>query len=1099
MKKIISILLSIIITISFSFGANIPAHAANTVANGTCGSGLTWILDENGTITISGSGSRMNDYRNNSLSPWYNYREQITKAVIEDGVINIGSMAFMGCTNLKEVYFGTIDTIGDHAFMNCSSLKHAILPNSCVWIWANAFENCTSLQSAYIDSVKSYESTVPEGIFKGCASLSVLGLGESISKIGTDALSGCSSLSSIISDNANIQALDYNTTSWESLSGVCSENTYSSDKLTWNYDFDSSLLYFTGSGDMNLYNFESQPWYNFYGAINTVDFSSTDAQTSTSTDCFKDMKSLEKVDFTNVYSIGWRSFGGCASLGNIEFDSTLKEIWGYAFEKDTSINEIRFKDGYDELSIRDHAFSDCTGTTFWLNLPSNIRYIGDEAFLNTGFNYVTFASEKVELGSDAFGNKRTDFFARFLGPGGVDNGVYSWVKQARKNNNYNWHYNCLSDHIYGTVTVEPTCKEQGYDRYGCLYCDEGEYNANFTPAIGHSFRCIGKDGANFIYNCARCGEQNLELSSIEASILFEPAISTKAGDLKYKQKDYDSRVDIDYNGVINAKDFVMIHRAIADLDTTNKETILDTSTTYQTIEGFGASAAWWSQYVGNWENAEDIIGLLYSDKNGIGLNIYRYNLGGGSEDQKDYNLYVSDARTHCFLQPGGTYNWNNDEGAMNSLRMAQGFNPDLKLTLFSNSPPYFMTKNGKTYGALTKNDDGSASGNSNLDSAQYQAFANYVANCAEHFIDEGYNVTEVSPINEPEWDWSGWFNGDGSQSSNQEGCHWTWSEALNFYNNYMVPALTSNAKLNGKVDLAVWESGQLNHQWLWNDLLNNLFSSKDYDSLLFGAIKIGDGYAKANKNIRNYTDVLDTHSYWASTDDRYAVASQLSGEFFGQKVKASEYCQMTNDPSSGVLGHIQAEGSTNGMTIDYGLALADIIYQDLTILNAVEWDWWTGCGKGIYTDSLVYINENNREDVQTSKRLWCLGNYSKFIDEGAKRIKVETASDFGANLKTNQTYAWKFTDDNGNVTDSGVDKNNYIEQSAYLNPDGSVVIVYINNSDTIEYTSIKNNEYSAFKSYVTSETMDLKEFQSGDIADNVCIPARSVTTVVLNK
>ncbi len=484
--------------------------------------------------------------------------------------------------------------------------------------------------------------------------------------------------------------------------------------------------------------------------------------------------------------------------------------------------------------------------------------------------------------------------------------------------------------------------------------------------------------------------------------------------------------------------------------------------------------------------------MLYSEEHGIGLDIYRYNLGAGSEDQKDYNLYVSGARTHCFMKSNGTYDWNNDPGAMHCLELAQQFNPNLKLTLFSNSAPYFMTKNGKTYGALNTDS------RSNLDSSKYQEFADFTATCAEHFIDEGYNVTEVSPINEPEWDWAGWYNGDGSQSSNQEGCHFYWNEALDFYNNYMVPTLRNNPKLNGKVDLSVWECAQLNHQWLFNNFIDNHFSSKDYDSMDRWGRKVGNGFAAANSNVRGYTNYLATHSYWCSEDDRRIVADTLSGEFYGQKVKCTEYCQMTNDTNTGVLGHIQNEGSTNGMTIDYGIAMADIMYQDLTTLNAVEWDWWTACAKGVYTDNLILINASNHSDVQPSKRYWCMGNFSKFVNPGAKRIQVDVASDFAQNLHTDRTYHWTFHDDNNNISNSGIDKNNYIEQLAFLNADGTVAIIYINNSDTIEYTRVQGSDYSKFSTYVTSETMDLRNLQNGNISDAVCIPARSVTTVVLS-
>ncbi len=60
------------------------------------------------------------------------------------------------------------------------------------------------------------------------------------------------------------------------------------------------------------------------------------------------------------------------------------------------------------------------------------------------------------------------------------------------------------------------------------------------------------------------------------------------------------------------------------------KTVLDTTATYQTMNGFGASACWWSQDIGSWENSEEILSYLYDKDKGIGLNIYRYNLGAGS-------------------------------------------------------------------------------------------------------------------------------------------------------------------------------------------------------------------------------------------------------------------------------------------------------------------------------------------------------------------------------------------------------------------------------------------------------------------------------------
>lgn len=1115
MKKLLSLLLSIVIIFTSVFCAGITASAADTVASGTCGASgytLNWSLDSDGVMTISGKNQRMADFSNKSSNRpgWYNsYRDQIKKLVIEDGVINIGSYAFADCTNLTEVDFGTIDTLGNNAFYKCSSLKHAILPDSCTWIWQNAFQNCTSLQSAYLNACNSYSGCLPDGMFSGCTSLATVELGTSITTLNANSLNGCSSLTAVIIGGSSISLANSNAVSGvnksgcylvssssnvqsfassngfaysDSTSGICSDNTYSSANLTWKFDTKTSLLTFSGSGDMKTYDNGSQPWKKFMGAVNTIDFSKTDAKTSVSTTAFQGNTALENVDFTNIYAVGWGAFAECSSLGNLKFDSMLNQIWNYAFANCTSVSQVLFTDGTDALHIYPYAFNGCTGTTYWINLPSNTAYIDDHAFWNCNFNYITIAGENVSLGEDAFGNGEGGY-AGFYGLAGKDTGVYEWVKNARNSKNYNWHYYCMNDeHVYSTVTVEPTCTQQGYDEYRCPYCDADSVKSNFVPANGHRYSCTSNEQADFYYECPVCGTKNLKITAADIREYFTMALSPEAGDMKYKQYNYDGRCDVNNDGVVNVIDYKLIFDAFNSPDLTNRETTIDTTKTYQTIEGFGASAAWWSQYVGNWENAEDIIKLLYSQDEGIGLNIYRYNLGAGSADTNDTTIYVEDARTHCFLQSDGTYNWNNDPGAMNALSIANNMNDNLKVTLFANSAPVYMTNNGHAY-ANPVNSDGSY--NINISQSNYQAFANYIAACAEHFADEGYNVTEVSPINEPEWSWAGWYNDDGSVSMNQEGCYWDYKEALNFYNNYMVPTLKSNSKLNGKVGLSVWESGQMNHSSFWNNFANHCFSSKS-------SIISSQNYAKNNANIRSYVDTVATHSYWADESARKAVASQLSSSNFGQKVRCTEYCQMTTDGNNGVLGHIQSEGNTNGMTIDYGLAMADIIYQDMTIVNAVEWDWWTACGKGVYPDSLIYLNADNHNDIQPSKRLWCLGNYSKFIQEGAKRVEVSTGTAFGSNLVTDKTYTWK--DDDGN---EHTDKNNYIEQSAYLNPDGSIAVVYINNSDTTQYTTFDKSKYTSFTSYVTDETKDLKKFQSGKANSAVCIPAKSVTTVVL--
>lgn len=70
----------------------------------SCGENLTWTLDENGCLTISGTGE-MTDFDSNTIVPWFEFRSSITDVVIEEGVTTIGNYAFAGYIGLKTVCF----------------------------------------------------------------------------------------------------------------------------------------------------------------------------------------------------------------------------------------------------------------------------------------------------------------------------------------------------------------------------------------------------------------------------------------------------------------------------------------------------------------------------------------------------------------------------------------------------------------------------------------------------------------------------------------------------------------------------------------------------------------------------------------------------------------------------------------------------------------------------------------------------------------------------------------------------------------------------------------------------------------------------------
>lgn len=482
-------------------------------------------------------------------------------------------------------------------------------------------------------------------------------------------------------------------------------------------------------------------------------------------------------------------------------------------------------------------------------------------------------------------------------------------------------------------------------------------------------------------------------------------------------------------------------------------TVIDDAAQYQTMDGFGASGCWWAQSVGGWENQRDILSLLYSKENGIGLNIYRYNLGAGSAD--DENMYVLGNRTECFLQPDGTYDFTADANAQNVLATARALaGDDLRVSLFANSAPVSLTKNGKAYSSAPESEEEELT--CNLDEANYKAYADFCYTTAEHFLSQGYRVTDVSPVNEPQYAWRAWYNADGTYSMNQEGCHYS-EEELTALMSVMVKRFKDTDVDAQGCKLSMFESGAIEgDHTIFSSYISHL-AARDLN------------YAFQSMAVRRYFDTISTHSYWSSTDTKKRAAKYLATYFQNYDVACTEYCQMSNDGSTGVLDLIEESGGTNGLTIEYGVAMANVIIDDLTILNAKEWDWWLGCSFGVYTDGLVYINADDHSDIQTSKRLWCLGNFSKFIDEGAVRIACS----------------------------SGVEN---LSSCAFKNTDGSTVIVYVNSTDTDLTTNLDNISFNSFDVYTTSAEYDLEKTFSNDgslSTTAVSVPSQSVVTVVI--
>ena len=482
------------------------------------------------------------------------------------------------------------------------------------------------------------------------------------------------------------------------------------------------------------------------------------------------------------------------------------------------------------------------------------------------------------------------------------------------------------------------------------------------------------------------------------------------------------------------KDFFIEKSQTADLTIT-----VDEDEKGRTLEGFGTSACWWSQIAGKSENAEEIMKLLYS-KEGLGLNIYRYNIGGGSADMESEikdpwhrteSFYVYNEETGEF-----EYDFTRDAEAQKMLDLALSYGCVDTVVLFANSPHYSMTLNGDTYG--NKN-----WWVSNLPRESYEAYAEYLVTIAEYFINKGVPVKAISPINEPNWSW-------GAERQHQEGCFYNSEDIYDVYR----ACVKEIKERNLDIKLSGPESGELSFRlYEWFEYLYN------------------------DQEIRPYLANLSYHSYW--TDDNLQNKIGL-GNWINEKtpdisIEMSEWCHL---PCTSPID-----------SIDGALLQARTMANDLNYSNINSWTAWVGVnGIGIgedgkkYSDGLLVGNADLSE-YEIAMRYYAVAHFSKFIPVGSTKIlseknindvtKVEEIKEDGSTNITTLKYT--------------------LNQVSYLTPDGKIVCVVVNDGVERELKLKVNRDNMTV--YTTNQEKQLEETYSGE-KTKITLPEKSITTIV---
>lgn len=421
------------------------------------------------------------------------------------------------------------------------------------------------------------------------------------------------------------------------------------------------------------------------------------------------------------------------------------------------------------------------------------------------------------------------------------------------------------------------------------------------------------------------------------------------------------------------------------------------STTYQVMHNFGASDAWACQFVGNWPDAKrnqaadwlfSMDTLANGQPKGIGLSMWRFNLGAGSAQQGEASGIKDEwRRAESFLEKDGTYNWDRQAGQQWFLQAAKQRGVPYFLA-FYNSPPVAYTKNHKAF---------ADKGKCNIDSTQYSPLAVYTVNAIKGIAKKtGVLFQYLSPVNEPQWDWS-----DGGQEGNPY---------LNREIKGVVQALSAEfRKQKLAVKMIVPEAGHIKYLLADDDKPGRGNQVNDF---------MKPGSANYIGHLYGVEKVIAAHSYFSTSPYEKSLVprrqiAELVGNIKGLSYWQSEYC---------ILG--DNNGEINGSRKDRGmkaaLYIARVVHSDLVTANAAAWQWWLSISAYNYKDGLIYV-EKNKDDgkLEDSKMLWALGNYSRFVRPGMQRIGVTL-----------------------NVTDD------HLFVSAYKNKKETVVVILNNGADT---------------------------------------------------
>ena len=379
---------AVIMTLTWMWGIG-SASAAYAATSGDCGTTagtVSFVIDGDGVMTVSGTGSIKQQTKQNAYA-WYADRTKVKKLVLEEGVTNAPNSAFYGMTNLKDVQLpSTLDTWGTSVFASSNNIEtievaeggefsakgnilygenetRLIMSGKAVSGKVELPQTLTTIDANGLDGRGEItEIVMPEGLktignnaFRNVKKPETLTIPSTVTSIGTNAFQNWENITEAAIPEG-VTALSNNTFSGCANlqkvtlpEGLQTMGTYvfQNCKKLKELQIPSSVTKIDGNAFNGCESLEALTLPEGLTTLGTSAFNGCSALkqmtipagitalgTATNSSMFLNCKSLEKVVLPDgLKTIGASSFKGCAALKTVDIPDSVTAIGPLAFQQ----------------------------------------------------------------------------------------------------------------------------------------------------------------------------------------------------------------------------------------------------------------------------------------------------------------------------------------------------------------------------------------------------------------------------------------------------------------------------------------------------------------------------------------------------------------------------------------------------------------------------------------------------------------------------------------------------------------------------------------------------------------------------------------------